>query len=68
MRRKIVIPTVLLIVAGGRCRSLFIEDEHESAEQIVESLVASGYEVDLVADGDDGLGRAWGFPLIASNT
>ena len=28
------------------------------AEQIVESLVASGYEVDLAADGDDGLGRA----------
>jgi two-component system OmpR family response regulator len=45
-------------MAGGRCRILVIEDDHESAEQIVESLVATGYEVDLAADGDGGLGRA----------
>jgi two-component system OmpR family response regulator len=45
-------------MAGGRCRILVIGGDHESAEQIVESLVASGYEVDLAADGDDGLGRA----------
>jgi DNA-binding response OmpR family regulator len=31
-------------MAGGRCRILVIEDDHESAEQIIESLVASGYE------------------------
>ncbi len=45
-------------MAGGRCRILVIEDDRETADQIVESLVASGYEVDLAADGDDGLGRA----------
>src|SRR5271165_1786078 len=46
------------IMAGGRCRILVIEDDRETADQIVESLVASGYQVDLAADGDDGLGRA----------
>ena len=45
-------------MAGGRCRILVIEDDRETADQIVESLVASGYQVDLAADGDDGLGRA----------
>jgi two-component system OmpR family response regulator len=45
-------------MAGGRCRILVIEDDRETADQIVESLVASGYQVDLAADGDDGLARA----------
>jgi two-component system OmpR family response regulator len=45
-------------MAGGRCRILVIEDDRETADQIVESLAASGYQVDLAADGDDGLGRA----------
>jgi two-component system OmpR family response regulator len=45
-------------MAGGRCRILVIEDDRETAEQIVESLAASGYDVDLAVDGDDGLSRA----------
>lgn len=45
-------------MAGGRCRILVIEDDRETAEQIVEFLAASGYDVDLAADGDDGLNRA----------
>jgi two-component system, OmpR family, response regulator len=43
---------------GGRCRILVIEDDRETAEQIVEFLAASGYEVDLAVDGNDGLSRA----------
>src|ERR1700674_2885841 len=43
---------------GGRCRILVIEDDRETAEQIVEFLAASGYEVDLAVDGDEGLSRA----------
>jgi two-component system OmpR family response regulator len=43
---------------GGRCRILVIEDDRETAEQIVEFLVASGYDVDLAVDGDGGLSRA----------
>ena len=45
-------------MAGGRCRILVIEDDRETAEQIVEFLAASGYDVDLAADGDGGLNRA----------
>jgi two-component system OmpR family response regulator len=45
-------------MAGGRCRILVIEDDRETAEQIVDSLAASGYEVDLAVDGSDGLSRA----------
>jgi two-component system OmpR family response regulator len=43
---------------GGRCRILVIEDDRETADQIVEFLAANGYEVDLVVDGDEGLNRA----------
>ena len=43
---------------GGRCRVLVIKDDRETAEQIVEFLAASGYEVDLAVDGDEGLSRA----------
>jgi two-component system, OmpR family, response regulator len=42
---------------GGRCRILVIEDDRETAEQLVEALATSGYEVDLAVDGDDGLSR-----------
>jgi two-component system OmpR family response regulator len=44
-------------MAGGRCRILVIEDDRETAEQLVDSLTTNGYEVDLAFDGDDGLGR-----------
>ena len=43
---------------GGLCRILVIEDDRETTEQIVEFLAASGYEVDLAVDGDEGLSRA----------
>jgi two-component system, OmpR family, response regulator len=45
-------------MAGGRCRILVIEDDRETADQIVEFLAANGYEVDLAVDGDEGLSRA----------
>jgi two-component system, OmpR family, response regulator len=44
-------------MAGGQCRVLVIEDDRETAEQLVDSLAASGYEVDLAVDGDEGLRR-----------
>jgi two-component system, OmpR family, response regulator len=44
-------------MAGGRCRILVIEDDRETAEQLVDSLATSGYEVDLAVDGYDGLSR-----------
>jgi two-component system OmpR family response regulator len=34
-------------MTGGRCRILVIEDDRETAEQLVDSLAMSGYEVDL---------------------
>jgi two-component system OmpR family response regulator len=40
---------------AGRRRILVIEDDRETAEQLVDSLVTSGYQVDLAADGADGL-------------
>jgi two-component system, OmpR family, response regulator len=45
-------------IPGGRCRIFVIEDDRETAEQIVEFLAANGYEVDLAVDGDEGLSRA----------
>ncbi len=45
-------------MAGCRRRILVIEDDRETAEQIVEALAASGYAVDLAANGEDGLDRA----------
>jgi two-component system OmpR family response regulator len=44
-------------MAGLRRRILVIEDDRETAEQLVESLVSSGYQVDLAVDGDEGLRR-----------
>ena len=43
---------------GGRRRILVIEDDPETAEQIVDFLAASGYQVDLAADGRGGLAHA----------
>ena len=45
-------------MAGGRRRILVIEDDRETAEQIVEALATSGYAVDLTIDGEEGLDRA----------
>jgi two-component system, OmpR family, response regulator len=45
-------------MAGWRRRILVIEDDRETAEQIVEALAASGFVVDLADDGEDGLDRA----------
>jgi len=41
----------------GRRRILVVEDDSETAEQLVESLSTSGYQVDLATDGDEGLRR-----------
>ena len=45
-------------MAGGRRRVLVIEDDPETAGQLVESLATNGYQVDLAVDGNDGLSRA----------
>jgi two-component system OmpR family response regulator len=42
---------------GGRRRILVIEDDPETAEQLVDFLSTSGYQVDLAGDGNDGLSR-----------
>jgi two-component system, OmpR family, response regulator len=42
----------------GRRRILVVEDDSETAEQLVESLSTSGYQVDLATDGEEGLSRA----------
>jgi two-component system, OmpR family, response regulator len=42
---------------AGRRRILVVEDDPETAEQLVESLATSGYQVDLAVDGNDGLSR-----------
>jgi two-component system, OmpR family, response regulator len=44
-------------MAGSRCRVLVIEDDPETGKQLVQSLVANGYQVDLAANGNDGLRR-----------
>lgn len=44
-------------MAAGRRRILVIEDDRETAEQLVDSLATSGYQVDLATDGNDGLRR-----------
>jgi two-component system OmpR family response regulator len=45
-------------MAGGRRRILVIEDDQETAEQIVETLAASGYTADVAASGEQGLKQA----------
>jgi two-component system, OmpR family, response regulator len=44
-------------MAGGLRRVLVIEDDLETARQLVESLATSGYQVDLAVNGDDGLAQ-----------
>ena len=46
------------LMPNARRRILVIEDDPETAEQLTDSLTSSGYQVDLAADGDDGLARA----------
>jgi two-component system OmpR family response regulator len=45
-------------MAGGRRRILVIEDDPETADQLVDSLSTHGYEVDLAVNGRDGLEHA----------
>lgn len=42
-------------MAALRRRILVIEDDRETAEQLVDSLASSGYQVDLALDGNEGL-------------
>ena len=44
-------------MAEARRRILVIEDDRETADQLVESLAMSGYQVDLAMDGNIGLSR-----------
>jgi two-component system OmpR family response regulator len=44
-------------MARGARRVLVIEDDPETAEQLVDCLRTSGYEVDLALDGEDGVSR-----------
>jgi two-component system, OmpR family, response regulator len=46
-------------VAEARRRILAIEDDPETAEQLVDFLVTRGYHVDLAANGHDGLELGW---------
>jgi two-component system, OmpR family, response regulator len=42
-------------MVGGRRRVLVIEDDPETAEQLVETLATNGYQVDLAVNGSEGL-------------
>ena len=42
-------------MGGGRRRVLVIEDDPETAEQLVETLTTNGYQVDLAVNGNEGL-------------
>ena len=44
-------------MAVGRRHVLVIEDDSETAEQLVEFLATNGYEVDLAINGNEGLSR-----------
>jgi two-component system, OmpR family, response regulator len=45
------------MTAAARRRILVVEDDPETAAQIVESLATNGYQVDLAVDGSDALSR-----------
>src|SRR6201999_3678501 len=45
-------------MSGARRRILVIEDDPETADQLVEWLEGHGYHVDLATDGDGGFARA----------
>src|SRR5215469_15576103 len=51
---------------SARRRILVVEDDQETAGQLVDALGAVGYEVDLACDGDDGLrrGRAASYAVM----
>jgi two-component system, OmpR family, response regulator len=53
-------------MAEARRRILVVEDDSETAEQLVEALATSGYEVDLAVDGNEGLsrGRSAGYAVM----
>jgi DNA-binding response OmpR family regulator/signal transduction histidine kinase len=53
-------------MAGARRRILVIEDDAETAEQIADFLKARGYQVDLAANGNDGLelGRSGAYAVL----
>jgi two-component system OmpR family response regulator len=44
-------------MTGGRRRILVVEDDPETAGQLVESLSTNGYQVDLAVNGNDALSR-----------
>jgi two-component system OmpR family response regulator len=44
-------------MSGGHRRILVVEDDPETAGQLVESLKTSGYQVDLATSGDEALSR-----------
>jgi two-component system OmpR family response regulator len=44
-------------MTGGHRRILVVEDDPETAGQLVESLTTSGYQVDLAANGSEALSR-----------
>ncbi len=52
---------------GGHRRILVVEDESETAGQIVESLATNGYQVDLAVNGNDALsrGRSTAYAVMA---
>ena len=45
-------------MSGARRRILVIEDDPETADQLVDWLTGNGYQVDLAVNGDDGFARA----------
>jgi two-component system OmpR family response regulator len=47
---------------GTRRRILVIEDDQETAEQLVNSLATNGYHVDVARNGDDGFSRGRASP------
>lgn len=53
-------------MAGLQRRILVIEDDPETGAQMVDSLTAGGYQVDLTVNGDDGLerGRSGAYVVI----
>ena len=44
-------------MTGGRRRILIVEDDPETAGQLVDSLTTNGYQVDLATNGNDALSR-----------
>jgi two-component system, OmpR family, response regulator len=44
-------------MTGVRRRILVVEDDSETAGQLLESLSTNGYQVDLAANGNDALNR-----------